>query len=179
MIAAVIFDMDGLLIDSEPFWHRAHIEAVKKRGHIIAEGAVREMAGRKTIDIAQHWIDQFDLDITPQELCDEIVAQVIRFITLDGRTLPGVRETLELFAARDIPMAIASSATPDVIDAVMERLQLSEHILFAYSAMHEPKGKPHPGVFLTTAKKLGVRPADCLVFEDAISGVRAAKAAGM
>jgi len=78
-----------------------------------------------------------------------------------------------------MPMAIASGSTPNVIDAVVERLELKAHLQFTYSAVNEPKGKPDPGVFLTSAKKLGVAPVDCIVFEDAVYGVRAAKAAGM
>ncbi len=179
MIAAVIFDMDGLLIDSEPFWHKAHINVVKNYGYTLNGDDVRKMAGHKTVEIAQHWIDKFEIKLEAQILSDEIVDQVITMVKIDGRALPGVPEALELFASHDIPMAIASSATPDVIDAVMERLQLHNYILFSHSAVHERLGKPHPGVFLTTAKKLGVNPVDCLVLEDALSGIRAAKAAGM
>jgi len=179
MIAAVIFDMDGLLIDSEPFWQKAHISAVKAYGFDISVDEVRNQAGHKTIEIARHWINRFDINVDAQTLCDNIISQVVTMINLEGKALPGVYEAIELFASHDIPMAIASSATPDVIDAVINHLQLSDYILFAYSAVHEPKGKPHPGVFLTTAKRLGVQPSDCLVFEDALSGIRAAKAAGM
>ncbi|HEX8182720.1 MAG TPA: HAD-IA family hydrolase [Candidatus Saccharimonadales bacterium] len=179
MIAAAIFDMDGLLIDSEPFWHKAHIQTVQTYGHELSAEDVRLKAGHKTIEIAQNWIERFELDVTADDLCVQIVDRVIVLIEEDGRTLPGVYEALELFARHDVPMAIASSASPEVIDAVIQKLELSKYILFAYSAVHESKGKPDPAVFLTTAKKLGVEPADCLVFEDALSGIKAAKSAGM
>ena len=171
--------MDGLLIDSEPFWQKAHIEAVGKYDYVINPSDVRAMAGHKTIEIAQYWIDQFKIDTTASALSEQIVEQVIACIKREGSALPGVYEALQLFAAHDIPMAIASSATPDVIAAVMDKLKLYDKLLFSYSAINEAKGKPDPGVFLTTAKKLGVLPEDCLVFEDALSGIRAAKAAGM
>ena len=171
--------MDGLLIDSEPFWQKAHIEAVGKHGHHITNDDVRAMAGHKTIEIAQHWIEQFKIDTSSAALCEQIVEKVIICINHDGRALPGVHQALQLFAMHDVPMAIASSATPDVIEAVMDKLNLHDQVLFSYSAIHEAKGKPHPGVFLTTAKKLGVLPEQCLVFEDALSGIKAAKVAGM
>lgn len=76
-------------------------------------------------------------------------------------------------------MAVASSSSPEIIDAVLSKLQLEQHMALTHSAVYEEFGKPHPAVFLNTAKKLAVSPSHCLVFEDSVNGVRAAKAAGM
>lgn len=180
MIQAVIFDMDGLLIDSEPYWRNAHVSTMKAHGHTITEQEARDRAGIRTADTAQYWIDRFSIKgVTAQELTDQMVSNIIKSIQTEGKPQPGVAHVLGLFNKYHIPMAIASSAEPKMIDAVMRRLELRSHMQVIYSAVHEPKGKPDPGVFLTTAKKLGVDPADCLVFEDAVSGVQAAKAAGM
>ena len=97
----------------------------------------------------------------------------------NGDALPGVYQIITILDERAIPLAVASSSAPPLIEAVLKKLGLAEHIQLAYSAVHEEFGKPHPAVFLTTAQKLGVNPEDCLVFEDSVSGVQAAKAAGM
>lgn len=180
MIEAVIFDMDGLLIDSEPFWRASHIAAVAQHGAIITEDDVRVMAGKRTDEVVRHWRETKDLEYVPNEQLEaDVVQAVITSVSKDGVELPGVRNLISLIEAHDIPMAVASSSSPEVIKAVLTKLDLFRHMAITYSAKHEEFGKPHPGVFLTTAKKLGVAAANCIVFEDALSGIRAAKAAGM
>lgn len=180
MIKAVIFDMDGLLIDSEPFWRRAHIDVVAKHGGSITEDDVRAMAGRRTLEVVQEWINKYEWqDVTAELLATEITQQVIELIEADGQALPGVDHVINLCTKHHIPMAIASSSGPEVIDQVVNKLELGQHLDLTHSGVHEEHGKPHPAVFLTTAGKLSVEPNDCLVFEDSVSGVQAAKAAGM
>lgn len=180
MIAAAIFDMDGLLIDSEPFWRQSHIEVNAAHGYTITEEDVRAMAGHRTDEVVRHWIEKNDWENADEKaLALEVVGKVIEHVKVSGSALPGVDRIVELLQAHAVPIAIASSSTPELIAVVMEKLSLKGKVTLTHSAVHEEFGKPHPAVFLTTAKKLGVEPADCLVFEDAISGVRAAKAAGM
>lgn len=180
MIRAAIFDMDGLLIDSEPFWRRSHIEVVGEHGVIITEDDVRHMAGRRTDEVVRHWREVHGLEHVPNEALESaVVTRVIENVRIHGTELPGVRKVIALFKQHDIPMAVASSSAPEIIEAVLQKLALKRHMHVAYSAKYEEFGKPHPGVFLTTAKKLGVNPEDCVVFEDSLSGVRAARAAGM
>lgn len=172
--------MDGLLIDSEPFWRQSHREVMNSYGIAITEDDVRAMAGRRTDDVVNEWRRRFHLTRVPTaELKAQIEHQVVEYVRLNGRMLPGVQQAVKLFADNQIPMAVASSSAPFVIDAVLAKLDLAPYMQLAYSAVHEEFGKPHPAVFLTTANKLGVAPEHCLVFEDSISGVRAAKAAGM
>jgi mannitol-1-/sugar-/sorbitol-6-/2-deoxyglucose-6-phosphatase len=140
VIEAAIFDMDGLLINSEPFWHAAHISVLKHYGHTLTTDEVRAMAGRRTSDIAQIWKDRFKLDsLSAEELARQVVKMVITLIQEQGQALPGVEQTLRLFAKHDVPMAIASSSTPEVIDTVMKRFELSSHFQFAYSAINEAR----------------------------------------
>jgi len=180
MIEAVIFDMDGLLIDSEPFWRASHISALARHDVVITEDDVRAMAGKRTDEVVRYWREHHGLTHVPNEnLETEIAEKVIANINLHGEELPGVRKVIALLEEHSIPMALASSSSPEIITAVMNKLALAKHIKLAYSAKNEQFGKPHPGVFLTTAKKLGVRAENCIVFEDALSGIRAAKAAGM
>jgi mannitol-1-/sugar-/sorbitol-6-/2-deoxyglucose-6-phosphatase len=180
MIKAAIFDMDGLLIDSEPFWRKSHVDALAEHDVHITEDDVRKMAGKRTDEVVRHWRETHGLvHVSNDTLENAVVRRVTRHIHESGEGLPGVEQVINLLTKQNIPLAVASSSSPEIIDTVLEKLDLKKHLQFAHSAKHESFGKPHPAVFLTTAKKLGVDPADCVVFEDSLSGVRAAKAAGM
>jgi HAD superfamily hydrolase (TIGR01509 family) len=180
MIEAAIFDMDGLLIDSEPLWHESHIAALNEHGVEITGHDVRKMAGRRTDEVVRHWRETHGIEHVPNETLEaSVVGKVIENIRINGEELPGVRSLIALFEEHKVPMAVASSSAPEIIEVVLDKLGLHQHMQLAYSAKYEEFGKPHPGVFLTTAFKLGVAPENCIVFEDSLNGVRAAKAAGM
>lgn len=180
MLEAVIFDMDGLLIDSEPFWRASHVAVVAQYGGRITEDDVRVMAGKRTDEVVRHWRETLGLMHVPGDLIEaDVVKAVIASIDKKGKELPGVRQIIKLLEEHSIPMAVASSSSPEVIEAVLTKLDVAKYMTVAYSAKHEEFGKPHPGVFLTTAKKLHVAASHCVVFEDALSGIRAAKSAGM
>jgi mannitol-1-/sugar-/sorbitol-6-/2-deoxyglucose-6-phosphatase len=180
MIQAAIFDMDGLLIDSEPFWRQSHIEVNAAHGFKITEEDVRAMAGHRTDEVVRHWITLHDWQgADEKQLALETIGKVIEHVKESGLALPGVEEIFELLREHQIPIAVASSSVPELIEVVMERLGVANKVMLTHSAIHEEFGKPHPAVFLTTAKKLGVEAENCLVLEDALSGIRAAKAAGM
>lgn len=174
--------MDGLLIDSEPLWRKAHVDAVREQGSdiVITKDDVRAMTGRRTSEVVEHWREKYGLHhIAGEELAASVVAKVIDSIKLSGQAFVGVPEIMEMFKEHNIPITLASSSSPDVIEAVINKLGINQYIKLAYSAIHEEFGKPHPAVFLTTAQKMGVKPADCIVFEDSINGVKAAVAADM
>lgn len=180
MLEAGIFDIDGLLIDSEPFWRRAHIEVVAYHGGAITEDDVRKMAGRRTDEVVNHWRENHNMaHVAPEKLEAAVVGRVKASIRKHGKALPGAYRLLQMFQDHNIPVALASSSAQDIIDTVIETLGLSPYIQFSRSAKMEKQGKPHPDVFLSTAKLLGCSPSQCVVFEDALSGIKAAKAAGM
>lgn len=180
MIKAAIFDMDGLLIDSEPFWHQSHIEILGSHGFTITEDDVRAMAGKRTREVVTHWHEKFEWnEPSIDDMTTAVIDNVLEMVRLRGESLPGVEKAIKLFNDHKILMAVASSSRQELIDVVMERLKLDKHMEFAVSAEHEKRGKPFPDIFLTAARLLKAKPQNCLVFEDSLNGVKAAKAAKM
>lgn len=180
MFKAAIFDMDGLLINSEPFWRSAHIEILGNYGLVVSEDDVRQMAGRRTADVVALWQERFDWqEVSGDQLTSEIVLHVTESVRLHGSALPGVHALIEILERHHIPLAVASSSTLEMITAVLDKLELRDKFQVIHSAEHEKHGKPFPDVFLATAKSLRSRPSECVVFEDSPNGVKAAEAAGM
>jgi HAD superfamily hydrolase (TIGR01509 family) len=180
MIKAVIFDMDGLLIDSEPFWRLSHRQALAEIGHAVTEDDVRQMAGRRTHEVTKHWQERFGFEDPSHELlAEQIVDKVIANIHHKGQAMAGVDRLIKELHEHGMPMAVASSSASRLIDAVLEKLGVDTYMHAVHSGEHEKRGKPFPDVFLSAAKSLSVEPKDCLVFEDSLNGVKAATAAGM
>lgn len=172
--------MDGLLIDSEPIWRRAEKDAFELIGvklkpeeqhHLLGRGVPQYVAGVYRL---YPWEGH-----SQEDIANKIIDKFITLVKKDGELKPGVHEVVELLQSKNIPLAIASSSPMKVIDAVVDKVKIRHYFDHIYSAEHEPYAKPHPGVFITTANLLDTEQEDCLVFEDAPSGVLAAKAAKM
>jgi sugar-phosphatase len=177
---AAIFDMDGLLIDSEPHWQDAEIAVYAPFGVPVDRDLCRATAGRRIDEVLTIWHRRFDWTGPPvAEMVERVLEDVTRRILADGRALPGVYDLMRGLRGAGLRLAIASSSPPALIDAVVDKLELAAYLELTHSGIDEERGKPDPAVFLSTAKKLDVDPARCLVFEDAPSGIAAGKAAGM
>ena len=186
MIQAVIFDMDGVLIDSEPFWQEAEIEVFDTIGLKLTHEMCRETTGLRIDHAVEYWLRRHAQlqgndkpAIPPTELEERIVNGVIRRIQTRGEPMRGVDQALAFCKAKGVKIALATSSSYNIISAVLEKLNLRARFQLIYSAEEEPLGKPHPGVYLTVAKKLGLKAADCLAIEDSLMGVIATKAARM
>lgn len=180
MIKAIIFDMDGLLIDSEPLWEEAEIEAFTAVGVPLTSEMTKQTMGLRVDEVVEHWYTKYPWkDRSKKEVEAIIVKNVINLVKAKGKALEGVNEIVQLFKHEGLPMGIASSSQTDIINAVLEKLLIVSEMSVVYSAEHEPYGKPHPGVYITAAKELKVAPENCLAFEDSPNGVLAAKAAKM
>jgi mannitol-1-/sugar-/sorbitol-6-/2-deoxyglucose-6-phosphatase len=178
-VSAIIFDMDGLLVDSEPLWVRAEIEVFGAAGVVLSEADCALTKGLRTDDVVAYWHERHGFAHSRQDVESRLIARVAELVRAEGRALPGVRSAIEAARTVTSEIALASSSPLAIIEAVLDRLELRSVFGVVQSAQTEPYGKPHPGIFLTTAKTLGVLPTECIVLEDSLMGVLAAKAARM
>jgi mannitol-1-/sugar-/sorbitol-6-/2-deoxyglucose-6-phosphatase len=180
MIEAVIFDLDGLLIDSEPLWQEAEILVFKQVNLVLTSELCRQTQGLRIDEVVDYWYRQYPwTNLSKLEVEELIVSKVIELIHLKGQPLPGVAQAIAFVKNQNVKIALASSSASQIIQAALQKLNLTEVFVEIYSAESEMLGKPHPGVYLTTAQKLKIPPQSCLALEDSLNGVLAAKAAHM
>jgi len=180
VIEAAIFDMDGLLVNSEPWWRRAEIDVFGSVGVRLSEEMCLETLGMRSDQTVAHWYRRFPWNgRSPAEVERELLEVGHERIVAEGQPMPGAYQALEACARAGLVLGLASSSALRLIDAVVDKLKMRGYFRALHSAESEPHGKPHPAVFLGAARKLGVEPARCLAFEDSLAGVRSAKAAGM
>jgi len=180
MAKAIILDMDGLLIDSEPLWREAEIKIFGKVGVPLTEKRCLETMGLRVDEVVDYWFLRYPWsDPSKSEVASRILTELISLIEERGEAMAGVDNIFSIIKEGGYKSAIASSSTMRTINAVMRKLDIDKNLDIIHSAEDEPYGKPHPGVYITTAKKLGVDPAECVAFEDSVNGLLAAKAAKM
>ncbi len=180
MIEAVIFDMDGLLIDSEPLWQQAEIAIFKQVEIILIPSMCMQTKGLRIDEVVEYWYKKYPWDkLSKLQVQQAIVDKLIELIHTEGKALVGVEDAINFVKAKNLKVALASSSSYKIINAALEKLNIADDFEIIYSAESETLGKPHPGVYLTTAEKLGVSPQNCLALEDSLNGVLAAKAAQM
>lgn len=186
MIAAVVLDMDGLLIDTEPVWRTAAREVLANLGIDLTEADLLDTTGVRVDEMTAAFLTRHPapapappvpLDLSPAQVADRITDLVVDYVAREGEPMPGVPEAIALFGRLGLRLAIASSSPERLIDAVCARLKLDIDI--RCSALDEPRGKPAPDVYLAAARRLRLTPARCLAVEDSPAGVVAAKDAGM
>jgi mannitol-1-/sugar-/sorbitol-6-/2-deoxyglucose-6-phosphatase len=179
-LAAAIFDMDGLLIDSEPLWREAEIEIFGRLGVPLTTELCLETRGMVVGEMTRHWYERYRWEGPPPDtVAAEIIEAMASLLATDVPLKPGARRALASCRDEGLALAVASSSPRRLIDVVVDRSALAGWFAVLHSAQEEPAGKPDPAVFLTTAAMLGVEPGRCVVFEDSPAGVAAAVAAGM
>ena len=180
MIKAVIFDMDGLLIDSEPFWRISQKNLFSKRGINLNENDFESFMGKRIDEVVAIIYSRYPNQAKTQaETAVEIVDGVIDLVNERGLVLPGVIKTLETLQKQNYKIGLASSSNLRIIKSVLKKLKIESYFEVVHSAQFEEYGKPHPQIFISTAKMLGVSPSECIVMEDSFHGVIAALAASM
>jgi mannitol-1-/sugar-/sorbitol-6-/2-deoxyglucose-6-phosphatase len=182
-VEAVVLDMDGVLIDTEPVWRAAESAVFAGLGITLSQSDVLGSTGQPIEELVPSWRQRSPSGgagsgLTDAEVAGLVIDQVIAHVKAEGQPMPGVTAALALFERCGLRLAIASSSPRRLIDAVCDRLGLGG-IDVRCSAMDEARGKPAPDVYLTAARRLGVAPVSCLAVEDSLNGLASARAAGM
>jgi len=177
---AVIFDMDGVLIDSEPLWKIAMENVFQSIGCPLTKNDFKKTVGLRIDEVIRFWFEHIGWEgKSAQEVEQEIVAQMIDLIQKNGAPLLGVIETLDYLKENNFKIGLGTSSYSILIETVLTTLGIKDKFDFTHSAEHEDFGKPHPAVYLSVAQKLNVDPKKCLVIEDSLNGIIAGKAAKM
>lgn len=178
-IEALIFDMDGVLIDSEPLHLLAYQKYLSKFDICFTAEDNHEFLGRKDLDCACALVEKHGLQIAPFQFVEQKEEILHELFKTQLQPRPGVFEILEQARGLSLRMAVASSATLPTIELVVDILKIRHYFLSLTSGDEVAHGKPAPDVFLLAAERLGASPERCLVIEDTQNGIKAAKQAGM
>lgn len=176
--AAVIFDMDGVIVESEALWDKAREDLVVATGGVWVEGAQQAMMGMASTQWSVYVRDHLQVPLAAEEINLRIVDRLIQLYREDFPEIEGAPRVVRAASER-WPLAIASSSNRELIDIVVELAGLTEHFQTTVSSEEAGRGKPEPDVFLEAARQLGVAPEHCVVIEDSGNGIKAGKAAGM
>ena len=178
VIEAVVFDCDGVLIDSEPVWERVRRKFVADHGGRWAKDAQDRMMGMSTAEWSAYMSEDFGLRLSPRQVADQVIEAMAAEYQTHLPLLPGAVDAVRALSAH-WPLAVASSAPRSLIEAVLDAAALRDAFRAAVSSEEVARGKPAPDVYLEAANRLGITPATCVAVEDSSNGLRAASAAGM
>lgn len=180
MIDTVLFDMDGVLLDTEPLWGKCMLRIANNHSIPITQDKFKETTGLRIYEVTDYWSQKYPWEgSTPTEVADDILEDIIECSKIEGRVMPGVVKALKLLKEHGYKVGLASSSPMRMIDELVTHYDIKSYFDTITSADSVELGKPHPGVFLQAAEELGVNPLSCVVIEDSINGMIAAKAARM
>jgi sugar-phosphatase len=180
MIQSAIFDMDGLLIDSEPLWYESAVEIFEPLGISLTPELYASSIGLRTKEFVDNWFTRYGIDkAKAPKAVTQINDVVVEKIREKGEAMPGVYDVLEQLKQQGLSIGLATSSPVRLIDVVVDKLGISNFFSAFNSAEHLVHGKPHPQVYLDCASALGTAPVSCVCFEDSFYGMIAAKAARM
>jgi HAD superfamily hydrolase (TIGR01509 family) len=178
VIEAVVFDLDGVLLDSEQVWDEVREQLVKERGGRWHERAQTEMMGMSSSEWSRYMHNELGVPDPPEEISADVVRRLEEVYRKRLPLIDGAIEAVERLAAR-WPLGLASSSNREVIDLVLDLSGLARFFRVTVSSEEVSRGKPAPDVYLEAARSLEVPPERCAAVEDSHNGIRSAKAAGM
>jgi HAD superfamily hydrolase (TIGR01509 family) len=178
VIEAVVFDLDGVLIESEQVWDEARRELTEELGGRWHERAQRDMMGMSSPEWSRYMHEELGIPRSPGDINDEVVRRLGVLYRGHLPLLPGAREAVARLAGR-WPLAVASSSNRPLIELVLELAGLADRFLVVVSSEEVERGKPAPDVYREAARRLGVAPGSCAAIEDSEAGLLAARAAGL
>lgn len=177
---AVIFDMDGVLVDSQPYHFKADIDTMAEYGVIKDQKFYESFAGTLTADRVRTLKEMFGLDVPVEEMTIKRENMILDIMGKeDIKPVSGIPEFLRSIKEKGLTTAVASSSDYKLINLILDRLKIAQYFDSVTSGSDVKRGKPSPDVFLLAAERIGIEPSECLVVEDSENGVKAAKAAGM
>jgi HAD superfamily hydrolase (TIGR01509 family) len=177
-VAAVVFDLDGVLVDSEAVWGEIRERFTEESGGRWHEGALREMMGMSSLEWSRYMHDELEVPLPPEEINRQVVDRVTEGYREHLPLLPGAVEAVRSLG-REWPLGLASSSNRPLIDLVLERAGLADSFQVTVSSEEVERGKPAPDVYLEAARRLRVDPEGCAAIEDSTNGIKSAHAAGM
>lgn len=178
---AALFDMDGVIVDTEPLHRKAYFEMFKHYDLKVSDELYHSFTGNATLKVCQDLIRHFGMDCDPQELIDKKRERFKHLFDTDDEfdLIPGVRKLIENYHQNDIKMVLASSASRNTINWVFDRFDLNDFFIGKLSGAELTASKPHPEIFELAAKKAEEPIENCIVIEDSTNGIKAAHAAGI
>jgi mannitol-1-/sugar-/sorbitol-6-/2-deoxyglucose-6-phosphatase len=177
---AVIFDMDGVIIDSEHLWQAAEKIVFARIGITLTTAMCCETIGLRMDQVIRYWYDRQPWDGKSEAQVEaELFTEVQALILAQGQAMPGLYEILGEIHQSDLKLAIASSSPRNLIESVITKLNLGDYFKSIYSGFDVLHGKPDPAVYLAAASGLGVETVNCVAIEDSLAGIRSAKGAGI
>jgi len=177
-IAAVVFDLDGVLLDSEAAWVRVKKEFTEETGGHWKEEAQWDMLGMSSIEWSRYMHDELGVPLPPEQISSAVADRLAQQYRERLPLLPGAVEAVRSLA-RHWPLGLATSSNRNVIDLVLKEAGLADAFAATVSSEEVERGKPAPDVYLETARRLRVEPAECVAIEDSTNGIRSAHAAEM
>ncbi len=179
MPKAFVFDMDGVIIDSEPLWRRAMVKVFNTDGLPVSEIDCAQTTGMRIDEVIKIWNKKHPFTDNELKVEQNIEEELCKLIRAEGKAMPGFMRVIELLKKENKKIGLATSSSKILVDCVLETLNVKSFFHHTQSAQDLLYGKPHPEVFLLSAKCLDVRPNECVVIEDSVNGIISAKAAGM
>lgn len=181
MIKAVIFDMDGVIVDSEPLHHKAYQKMFKDVNIKVSNGLYESFTGQATLPICQHLCDEFKLDKAPEELV-AIKRNHFKYLFDNDNSfqlIEGVLDLIKDYHSSGLSLVLASSASMPNINRIFTRFELDQYFVAKLSGADLKASKPHPEIFINAAKASGFKRGECIVIEDSTNGIKAANAANI
>ena len=185
MIKDIIFDMDVVIVYSEPLWEKVFKQYLERIGitflndNDLTKIHNEQLLGKNWTEISKILKTKFHISGSCKKIVDDCMAEAIRIFNRELKIVPGAKTLIKLLYSHKYPLALASSTPHKVINYIINRYNLKKYFKVVISGVEVTQGKPHPAIFLKTAKKLKVKPKHCLVIEDSPSGAKAAKRSGM
>lgn len=178
MIEAVVFDLDGVLLDSERLWDDARRLVVERHGGQWRDQATAAMQGMSSVEWSAYLRQELGVGLDEGRIVDAVLAILLERYRRELPLLPGALDAVGRIGSR-WPLGLASSSNRPVIDEVLAVRGLAAAFRVTVSSEEVPRGKPHPDVYLEATRRLGAAPGRCVAVEDSVNGIRAARAAGL